>query len=238
VRRPPAPIDPVVRTGADVARAAEEHRRLKGQAANVIADQKLVELTLRRVLQHYDELTERMRRTVRAAEDAARAGDTAGGERQRAATAALAGELVALEREIDDLDGRWGAATAAADSAKERVRAHTRHLHLVVAERDRVLGGPGVGPRPRPPGSGPAPGPVPEPPPPAAPPAAVRFGAGGEIRRAELRALLGLPTGGRDAGAHPGEPSASARPGAAAVTPPAYPTGPQRPRPEQPPRRR
>ena len=228
MRRPRVPVDPALRMRAEANRAADEHRRLKEWAANVIADQKLAELNLRRELQRYDDLVDRMRHVVQAAGNTPGPADDEGSDRRRAATEALAVELVAAERDIDDLDARWGRATAAADEAKARVRAHTRHLHRLLAEGQ---GGPagaaaasGDGEASPAAGWEAAPGPV-------------RFGAGGEIRRAELRALLGLRTAGRHDG--PGRTAArAAGPDAGAVVPPAYPVGSQPPRPDGPPRRR
>jgi hypothetical protein len=219
-----APIDPSAGARAEADRAAEEHRRLKERAANIIADQKLAELNLRRVLQRYDELTDHMRRTVRVDEEVTGTGGTDDADRRMAATEALAVELVNVEREIDELDARWGRARAAADEAKDRVRAHTRRLHRILAER-------GTSPRtdrsatPLDGGADAATGR------PDGPSTPVRFGAGGEIRRAELRALLGLPAPGRDGErGRGGAPAAGAHRGSA--PPPAYPVGPQPPRPD------
>src|SRR5216684_6534395 len=69
--------DPKVQLEQAIAESQEQHRRLKEQAANVIANQKLTELQLNRAMNDLESLNGRVRQAVVMGDDAAKRGDTA-----------------------------------------------------------------------------------------------------------------------------------------------------------------
>ena len=67
--------DPSVQLEQAIAEAQDQHRRLKEQAANVIAQQKQAEMRLNRTMEEYEHLTANARQAVIMADEANRTGD-------------------------------------------------------------------------------------------------------------------------------------------------------------------
>jgi len=132
--------DPAVQLEQAITEAQEQHRRLREQAANVIAQQKQTELRLSRKLDELEKANTNARQAVLMADDATRKGDTAkAGEYQRAAEA-IAGRLVALEKEVSDLSSMALQTTQAADQAKAAVNTNAQMLQQKLAEKNQLMG--------------------------------------------------------------------------------------------------
>ena len=67
--------DPKIQLEQAITEAQEQHRRLKEQAANVIANQKQAEMRLNRSMQEYEKLNGNARQAVLMADEATKAGD-------------------------------------------------------------------------------------------------------------------------------------------------------------------
>jgi phage shock protein A len=95
--------DPKVQLEQALAEAQEQHRRLTGQAANVIANQKQTELRLNRAMEELEKTNGSARQAVLMADQAEKSGDSAKSAEYTRAAEAFANRLVAVESEVDSL---------------------------------------------------------------------------------------------------------------------------------------
>src|SRR5437773_7340841 len=86
--------DPKVQLEQAIAEAQDQHRRLKEQAANVIANQKQAEMRLNRSMDDYEKLNANTRQAVIMADQAAKAGDTKKATEYGSAAESFANRLI------------------------------------------------------------------------------------------------------------------------------------------------
>jgi phage shock protein A len=132
--------DPKVQLEQAITEAQEQHRRLKEQAANVIANQKQTELRLNRALEELEKVTGNARQAVLMADEATKRGDTAKATEYTSAAEAFANRLIALEGEIEELKTLHLQSTQASDQAKAAVQQNSAMLQKKLSERQRLLG--------------------------------------------------------------------------------------------------
>ena len=97
--------DPKIQLEQAILEAQDQHRRLKEQAANVIAQQKQVEMRLNRSLEELQRVNGNARQAVLMAEDATKSGDTAKAAEYTRAAESFANRLIQLEKEVEELKG-------------------------------------------------------------------------------------------------------------------------------------
>jgi phage shock protein A len=131
--------DPKVQLEQAIIEAQEQHRRLREQAANVIANQKQTEMRLNRTMAELEKVNANARQAVMMADEATRAGDTAKATQYTTAAESFANRLIGLEREIEDLKTLHLQATQAADQAKSAVQQNSAQLQRRLAERQKLL---------------------------------------------------------------------------------------------------
>ena len=131
--------DPTVQLEQAITEAQDQHRRLREQAANVIANQKQTELRLNRQMTEYEKLTGNTKQAVLMADDAASKGDTVKAAEYGSAAEAFANRLITLEREIDETKGLALQATQASEQAKSAVAQNSAALQKKLAERQKLL---------------------------------------------------------------------------------------------------
>ena len=132
--------DPKVQLQQAITEAAEQHRRLKEQAANVIANQKQTELRLNRSLEELEKVNGNARQAVLMADEATKKGNAAKATEYTSAAEAFANRLIQLEAEIEDLKQMHLQATQAAEQAKTAVSQNSAMLQKKLAERQRLMG--------------------------------------------------------------------------------------------------
>ena len=132
--------DPKVQLEQAITEAQDQHRRLREQAANVIASQKQTEMRLDRSLQELERVNANARQAVRMAEDASTAGDTAQSTKYTTAAEAFANRMIALENEIEELKTLHLQATQAANQAKAAVEQNSAMLQKKLSERLKLMG--------------------------------------------------------------------------------------------------
>jgi phage shock protein A len=132
--------DPKVQLEQAITEAQDQHRRLREQAANVIANQKQTELRLNRLLEEYEKLSANARQAVLMADEAAKSGNTTKVTEYTTAAEAFANRLIALENEIEDTKNLHLQATQAAEQAKTAVQQNSTVLQKKLAERQKLLG--------------------------------------------------------------------------------------------------
>src|SRR5689334_6875862 len=88
--------DPAVQLEQAIAESQDQHRRLKEQAANVIANQKQAEMRLNRSMDEYEKLNATTRQAVLMVDQATKAGDEAKAAEYTAAAESFANRLIAM----------------------------------------------------------------------------------------------------------------------------------------------
>ncbi len=132
--------DPKVQLEQAILEAQEQHRRLKEQAANVIANQKQTEMRLNRVIEELGKVNANARQAVLMADEAAKKGETAKVTEYTTAAEAFANRLIALEKEIEDLKSLHLQASESAEQAKAAVQQNSAALQKKLSERHKLMG--------------------------------------------------------------------------------------------------
>jgi phage shock protein A len=131
--------DPKVQLEQAIGDAQEQHRRLKEQAANVIANQKQTEMQLNRAMERLEDLNGKARQAVTMADDAQKRGDEAKSTDYTRAAETFANQLISTEQEVDRLKTLSLQATQAADQAKAAVNQNAMVLQRKLSERQKLL---------------------------------------------------------------------------------------------------
>ena len=132
--------DPKVQLEQAIREAQDQHRRLREQAANVIANQKQAELRLNRIMSEYEKLTANARQALVMADQATKAGDQAKAAEYTSAAEAFANRLIAIEADVEDTKTLVLQSSQAAEQAKQAVSQNSTALQQKLAERQKLLG--------------------------------------------------------------------------------------------------
>jgi phage shock protein A len=131
--------DPKVQLEQALLEAQEQHRRLKEQAANVIANQKQAELQLNRKSEELDKMNSSARQAILMADDATKKGDPAKATEYTRAAESFANRLIALESEVEGLKALSLQSAAASDQAKAAVAQSSTQIQKRLAEKQKLL---------------------------------------------------------------------------------------------------
>jgi phage shock protein A len=131
--------DPKVQLEQAILEAQDQHRRLKEQAANVIANQKQTEMRLNRAMNELESLNGKARQAVMMADDAQKGGDDKKATELTNAAENFASRLVSVEKEVDSLKALSLQATQASDQAKGAVQQNSMIMQKKLAERQKLL---------------------------------------------------------------------------------------------------
>jgi phage shock protein A len=131
--------DPAVQLEQALTEAQAQHRRLKEQAANVIANQKQSELRLNSKMTELEKLNANARQALMMASDAQKAGDAAKAAQYNSAAETIANQLIQIERDVDGLKTMVIESTKASDQAKAAVQQNSRILQDKLAEKSKLL---------------------------------------------------------------------------------------------------
>jgi phage shock protein A len=131
--------DPKIQLEQAIIEAQEQHRRLKEQAANVIANQKTTEMQLNNKMAELEKVNANARQAVLMADEAAKSGDTAKMTEYTQAAEAFANRLIALESEIGNLKTLAIQSAQASDQAKAAVAQNSSVLQKKLADKQRLL---------------------------------------------------------------------------------------------------
>jgi phage shock protein A len=131
--------DPKVQLEQAIAESQDQHRRLKEQAANVIANQKLTEMQLNRAMNDLESINGKARQAVLMADDATKRGDAAKAADYTRAAESFASQLVSTEKQVESLKTLHLQSTQAADQAKAAVAQNSSALQQKLAERQKLL---------------------------------------------------------------------------------------------------
>ena len=114
--------DPKIQLEQAITEAQEQQRRLKEQAANVIAHQKQTEIRLNRAMGELEKVGANARQAVLMADEASKGGDQTKAGQYTVTAESFANRLIALEREVEDLKALHLQSTEAANQAKAAVQ--------------------------------------------------------------------------------------------------------------------
>ena len=131
--------DPKVQIEQALMEGQENHNRLKQQAANVIANQKLQEMQLNTKMTELEKLNSNTRQAVRMADDAAKAGDAAKATQYASSAEAFAGRLVTVETEVESLKQGVLTSAKASDQAKAALAQSSAALQKRISEKSKLL---------------------------------------------------------------------------------------------------
>ncbi len=131
--------DPRVQLEQAILEAQEQHRRLREQAANVIANQKQTEMRLDRALSELEKVNGNARQALVMASEAEHAGDTDKAAEYNRTAETFANRLIALEQEVEMLKEMHLQATRATDQAKAAVNQNSASLQKKLSDRQRLL---------------------------------------------------------------------------------------------------
>jgi phage shock protein A len=134
-----AKADPKVQLEQAITEAQDQHRRLREQAANVIANQKQTEMRLDRAMEELEKVSGNAKQAVLMADEAAKSGDTAKVEEYTSAAESFATRLIAIETEVEDLKQLALQSSQASDQAKAAVQQNATALQRKLSERNKLL---------------------------------------------------------------------------------------------------
>src|SRR5438132_5906446 len=132
--------DPKVQLEQAIMEAQEQHRRLREQAANVIANQKQTEMRLNRAMEELEKVNTNARQAVLMADEATKASDAAKATEYTSAAESFANRLIQLESEVEGLKTLSLQSAQASDQAKAAVQQNSSALQQKLAERQKLLG--------------------------------------------------------------------------------------------------
>ena len=131
--------DPKVQLEQAIQEAQDQHRRLKEQAANVIANQKQTEMRLNRAMEELEKQNTSARQAVLMADEASKSGDQDKATEYTRAAEAFANRLVATEKEVESLKQLHLQSAQAAEAAKGAVAQNSSALQEKLTERQKLL---------------------------------------------------------------------------------------------------
>jgi phage shock protein A len=130
--------DPKVQIQQAIEDAQRQHQALTQQAAQVIGNQRQLEMRLNRQLADIEKLQVNVRQAVTLADQSV-AGDAAKATEYNNAAEAFAAQLVTAEQSVEDLKGLHDQALQAAGQAKKAVEQNAMVLQQKIAERTKLL---------------------------------------------------------------------------------------------------
>jgi phage shock protein A len=131
--------DPKIQLEQAIREAQDQHRRLREQAANVIANRNQAEMRLNRALGELEKVNANARQALLMADEAEKRGDAKTAEQYVSAAEALANRMIQLERDIEDLKAMSLQSAQAAEQARQAVEQNARQLQQKLAERQQLL---------------------------------------------------------------------------------------------------
>jgi phage shock protein A len=131
--------DPKVQIQQAISEAQEQHRRLIDQAANVVANQKQLEMHLSRTMGEMEKANANARQALVMQSQATQAGDPAKAAELGQAAESVATRLIELEKAVDEQKTMVLQATQAANQAKGAVQQNSLALQKKLAERQKLL---------------------------------------------------------------------------------------------------
>ena len=131
--------DPKIQIQQAIEEAQHQHEQLTRQAANVIGNQRQLEMKLDRQLSQVETLQAQARQALVLADRSRAEGDAAKGADFEQTAQALANQLVSAEQSVQDLKTLHDQSISAAQQAREAVQNNGMLLQEKLTERTKLL---------------------------------------------------------------------------------------------------
>ncbi len=135
-----ARADPKVQLEQAIREAQDQHRRLKEQAANVIANQKQTELRLNRRMEDLEKTNAQARQALMMADDATKKGEGNKADEFTTTAETIATRMIEIEREVEDLKSLHLDNARAVEQAKSAVEQNSIAVQEKLTEKQKLLG--------------------------------------------------------------------------------------------------
>jgi phage shock protein A len=131
--------DPKIQIQQAIQEAQQQHEQLTRQAANVIGNQRQLEMRLDRQLGQIETLQQEARQALVLADKARAGGDEAKASEFEQTAQALANQLVGSEQSVQDMKTMHDQALQAAQQARQAVQDNSMMLQEKLTERTKLL---------------------------------------------------------------------------------------------------
>jgi phage shock protein A len=131
--------DPKIQIQQAIQEAQQQHEQLTRQAANVIGNQRQLEMRLDRQLSQIETLHEQARQALVLADKARADGDATKAAEFEQTAQALANQLVGAEQSVQDMKSMHDQALSAAQQARQAVQDNRMLLEEKLTERTKLL---------------------------------------------------------------------------------------------------
>lgn len=131
--------DPKIQIQQAIEDAQRQHQALAQQAAQVIGNQRQLEMKLNRQLSEVEKLQGSARQALTLADQSRAAGDEEKATQYEQTAQVFATQLVAAEQQMEDLKQMHDAALVGAEKAKKAVEENQMRLKTKLAERTKLL---------------------------------------------------------------------------------------------------
>lgn len=112
--------DPKVQIQQAVAEAKKQHAELSEQAASIIGNRNQLQMKLDRLLKSQDDLQNKARAAIQAADKAAADGDAEKAQQFNETAEVIASQLVSVEQELEQTKQSYASAEQAAEEAQQK----------------------------------------------------------------------------------------------------------------------
>lgn len=130
--------DPKVQIKQAVDAAKQQHREISEQAAQVIGNQRQLEMQLDRLVKSQADYQKKAQTALRMADEAAANGDEAKAAELNNTAEVIASQLVTVEQELENTKQMHASATQAAEQAKQQQQQSEARLQQQLAEVDKL----------------------------------------------------------------------------------------------------
>lgn len=130
--------DPKVQIQQATEAAKKQHQQITEQAASIIGNKKQLELKLDRLLKSQDELQDKTRQALNAADQAAGSGDSEKAQQFNNTAEVFASQLVAVEQQVEETKQLHGQATQAAEQAQQQQKESEVRLKEQLGQIDQL----------------------------------------------------------------------------------------------------
>lgn len=131
--------DPKVQLEQAISESRTQHKRLRDQAASVIASQKQAEIRLNNKMTELEKLNANARQALIMSADADKAGNTEKATQYNGAAESIANRLIQVEKDVESLKSMVLESAQASDQAKAAVQQNSRLLQEKIAEKSKLL---------------------------------------------------------------------------------------------------
>jgi phage shock protein A len=131
--------DPKIQIQQAIEEAQRQHQALCQQAAQVIGNQRQLEMKLSRQLSDVERLQSNARQALILADKKRGEGDEAEAQKMEQSAQAFANQLVTAEKSVEDLKNMHDQSLQAAEAAKQAVEQNSQMLQTKLAERTKLL---------------------------------------------------------------------------------------------------